>query len=112
MPSHILMVMDVHGECAMEKYYPVNQGEGGNMPFIPKEKRPAMDKVIDEMILRDVRADGGLSYVLYKYCKKHVQPSYNAYKNYIGELRECAEQIERDLMGPYEEEAKKRNGDI
>lgn len=82
------------------------------MPFIPPEKRPNMDKVVEEMVKQGVFADGKLNYVLYKFCKYHVQPSYNNLKNYMGELRECAEQIERDMLAPYEEERKEINGDV
>jgi hypothetical protein len=112
MLSHILYRPDVHRVCVMEKSYLVYQERGGNMPFIEQSKRPAMDKVIDEILLRGVRADGSLNYVLYKLCKKHVTPGYINYRNFVGELRECIEQIERDLIAPYEEEAKQRNGDV
>jgi hypothetical protein len=82
------------------------------MPFIKKERRPAMDAIFDHMIMNGVRADGDLNYILYKFCKYRVEPSYNNYKNFCGELRECVEQIERDFIAPYEERKRKENGDI
>jgi hypothetical protein len=59
-----------------------------------------------------VRADGDLNYILYAFCKRHVNPSYNNYKNFCGELRQCATEIERRLLGPYEDEKILENGDV
>lgn len=82
------------------------------MPYIKQEDRIVMDLVIKTMIDADVRANGDLNYILYSFCKKAIEPGYNNYKNYIGELRQCATEIERRILGPYEDEAIKRNGDI
>jgi hypothetical protein len=60
----------------------------------------------------DVKADGDLNYVLYRFAKYHVTPSYNAYKNFCGELHQVATEIERRLLAPYEDEAIERNGDV
>jgi len=60
----------------------------------------------------DVEASGDLNYILFAFCRRHVKPSYNNYKNFCGELRQCATEIERRLLGPYEDEAIKRNGDV
>jgi hypothetical protein len=59
-----------------------------------------------------VLANGDLNYVLFKFCKYHVQSSYNNYKNFCGELRQCATEIERRLLAPYEDEKIKENGDV
>lgn len=82
------------------------------MPYILKENRPAMDKIVAEMEFADVRADGDLNYILYAFCKRHVKPSYNNYKNFCGELRQCATEIERRLLGPYEDIKIIENGDV
>ena len=74
-----------------------------NMPYIKKEKRPVFDRVVDEMVSTGVKVDGDLNFILFKFCKYHVKPSYNNYKNYIGELRQCATEIERRLLAPYED---------
>jgi hypothetical protein len=58
----------------------------------------------------DVKADGDLNYILYAFCKRFVKPSYNNYKNFCGELRQCATEIERTLLGPYEDLKEKENG--
>ena len=82
------------------------------MPYIKKEKREIMDDIVTEMARRPVLADGDLNYILFSYCKYHIKPSYNNYKNYCGELRQCVSEIERRLLGPYEEIKIKENGDV
>ena len=64
------------------------------------------------MVDAKIRADGDLNYVLYAFCKKHVLVNYNSIKNYVGELRSCATEIERRILAPYEDEKKSSNGDI
>lgn len=84
-----------------------------------------MRKLIEEA---NVRPNGDINYILFKFCKYNVQPSYNSYKNYMGiiyrlvegcknteyadELRESAEWIRIKLLTPYEEEKCKINGDV
>ena len=82
------------------------------MPYIKPEKREDMDKVVYEMARIPVLADGDLNYILFKYCKCHMKPSYNSYKNFCGELRQCVTEIERRLLAPYEDEKIKENGDV
>jgi len=82
------------------------------MPYIKQERREALDLIVKEMIVRDVIADGDLNYILYKHCKNHIKPSYNNYKNFCGELRQCATEIERRLLAKYEDEKIKENGDV
>jgi hypothetical protein len=82
------------------------------MPYIKKENREGMDYVIEAMNEAGVQANGDLNYILYKFCKDSVKPSYNNYKNFCGELRQCATEIERRLLGPYEDEKIKENGDV
>jgi len=82
------------------------------MPYIKQENRPAMDKVVDVMVESGVRVNGDLNYVLFKFCKYHVEPSYNNYKNFCGELNECVAEIRRRLLGPYESVKEVENGDV
>jgi len=82
------------------------------MPYVKEERRPALDTVVDMMEWADIKADGDLNYVLFKYCKTLVKPGYNNFKNFIGELHQCATEIERRLLGPYEDEKIKENGDV
>jgi len=82
------------------------------MPYIKQKDRPKMNMVVDVMRFQGVKADGKLNYVLYKLCKDDVEPSYNNYKNFIGELRQCATEIERRLLAEYEDLKIKENGDV
>lgn len=82
------------------------------MPYVKKDGRPALDEIVELMQDKDIQANGDLNYVLYAFCKRYVMPSYNAYKNYCGELRQCATEIERRLLADYEEEKIHENGDV
>ena len=82
------------------------------MPYIKKNRRNVVDDVIYFMKQVNIRADGDLNYMLYKYCKEMVDPSYNNYKNFCGELRQCATEIERRLLASYEDKKRKENGDV
>jgi hypothetical protein len=86
------------------------------MPYVVQEKRPALDIVVQSMarVFKEggIKADGDLNYVLYAYCKRYIKPSYNNYKNFRGELRECADEIKRRLLDPYEDEKIEENGDV
>lgn len=64
------------------------------------------------MISADVVANGDLNYILFKFCKYQVEPSYNNYKNFCGELRQCATEIERKILAPYEDLKIIENGDV
>jgi hypothetical protein len=64
------------------------------------------------MVDADVRATGDLNYILYVFCKRHIEPGYNNYKNFCGELRQCATEIERRLLAKYEDEKILANGDV
>lgn len=83
------------------------------MPFIKsKERRKELDKVVDVMAKVEVKADGDLNYILYKYCKYIISAGYNSYKNFLGELHECECQCRQDFLIPYEIVKKNENGDV
>jgi hypothetical protein len=139
------------------------------MPYVKQERRPALDKVIDELVKLNrqsgditlfllklsrsqikgfvtqakrlekaltqalyskVEPNGDINYILFKYCKYYVKPSYNNYKSFMGEIytalslfdirsrsyideyREAAEWIRIKLLTPYEEEKIIENGDV
>lgn len=71
-----------------------------------------MNTVVDSMIHADVQVDGDLNYILYAFCKRHIKPNYNSYKNYLGELNEAAEEIRRRMLVPYEQKKISENGDV
>jgi hypothetical protein len=85
---------------------------GINMPYIKWEDRKRMLAVIETMKAVGVEANGDLNYILYAFCKDYIKPSYNNYKNFCGELRQCATEIERRILAPYEDVKIKENGDI
>ena len=84
------------------------------MPYISDEngRRRQIDKIVEIMYYLDVKADGDLNYILYAYCKRYIKPSYNNFKNFCGELRQCATEIERRLVAPYEDKKIRDNGDV
>lgn len=82
------------------------------MPYTVSDKRPPMNIIVNLMKALDVKADGDLNYVLFAFCKRFVKPSYNNYKNFCGELRQCATEIERELLAPYEDQKKAENGEV
>lgn len=82
------------------------------MPYIKQDERKKMDRIVNLMAILGVEAKGDLNYILYKFCKHCITPSYNNFKNYCGELRQCATEIERRILAPYEDEKIKENGDV
>ena len=82
------------------------------MPYIKQSRREKLDPLVDLLREKQIKADGDLNYLLYAYCLRHVEPSYNQYKNFCGELRQCVTEIERRLLGPYEDEKIIENGDV
>lgn len=82
------------------------------MPYIKQERRQPMDNIIGLMALEKVKANGDLNYILFKFCKYQVEPGYNNYKNFCGELRQCATEIERKILAPYEDSKIEENGDV
>lgn len=81
------------------------------MPYIKQEDRKILDAVVSN--LGDIlEVNGDLNYLLFALCKRHVTPSYNNYKNFCGELRQCATEIERRILAPYEDKQRKSNGDV
>lgn len=81
------------------------------MPYIKDQQRAVMDQIVDQMA-HTVKANGDLNYILYAFCKRHINPSYNDYKNYLGELNEAAEEIRRRMLAPYEDRKIMENGDV
>lgn len=82
------------------------------MPYIKQDRREEIDDILESFIHKDIKADGDLNYLLYKFCKYGIKPSYNNYKNFCGELRQCATEIERTLLADYENKKRMENGRI
>lgn len=82
------------------------------MPYIKKNQRPKCDAIVERMMRAEIQPTGELNYLLYKYCAETVEPGYNNYKNFVAELHECAHEIRRRFMAPYENEKITENGDV
>ena len=82
------------------------------MPYIKQEDRNCLDDIFFQMREQNIRANGDLNYLLFKYCKYCIPKSYNSLKNYIGELRQCAVEIERKILAKYEDLKEKENGKV
>lgn len=82
------------------------------MPYVKQELRPFLDLIVKEMERHSIKANGDLNYVLFKYCKENVAPAYGNYKNFIGELNECAAEIRRRFLVPHEKKKIEENGDV
>lgn len=82
------------------------------MPYIEEKRRPDMNIIVNLMKGLDVKVNGDLNYVLFAFCKRFIKPSYNNYKNFCGELRQCATEIEREILAPYEDKKKAENGEV
>ena len=82
------------------------------MPYVKQDRRPDLDMVVKLMNDVEVVANGDLNYILFAYCKRHIKPSYNNYKNFMGELNEAAEEIRRRILAPYEDSKIIENGDV
>lgn len=82
------------------------------MPYVEQDQRQNLNTLVEIMNSIGISANGDLNYVLFKYCKNHVRPSYNNYKNFLGELNECSEEIRRRLLAKYEDKKIEENGDV
>lgn len=82
------------------------------MPYIKQDRREALEPILQLMKDLNIEANGDLNFLMYAYCKRYISPSYNNYKNFCGELQQCATEIERRLIGPYEDEKIIENGDV
>jgi len=82
------------------------------MPYIKQDERKKLEKILKLMKKLEIKANGDLNYILFTYCKRNISLSYNNLKNYLGELNQTISEIERKILGPYEDQKIKENGDI
>lgn len=84
------------------------------MPFIPKDKRPVLDEILDDAEF-DLEPDGKLNYFLVALMlrqRKIKGESYAFYKNFIAEIRDAADEISDLYKLPYEKRKREENGNI
>jgi hypothetical protein len=81
------------------------------MPYIKKEERGYIDHLLEP--LADFKLDSGkLNYVITKILLFQKPECYDDYNSLIGTLECVKQEFYRRQIGPYEDEAKKRNGDV
>ena len=71
------------------------------MPYIAQKGRWKMDSAVALFDDKEKWTEGVLATVLFTYCDKEVVPSYNNYKNFCGELEQCATEVERRHDMPF-----------
>ncbi len=109
---------------------------GGLTPGILPTYFPKYRIALKASYFAEAKPNGDINYILFKYGKYHIKPSYNNYKAYIGaihqakdtlnsqkyvgpsvmryvdEYRESAEWVRMKLLMPYEDQKIKENGDV
>ena len=87
------------------------------MPYIKKEHRPAADTLIDPVIehLKNLpveEQDGTLNYLVTKIIKQVYPKKYFHLNRALGVLSAITQELYRRVIGPYEDEKIKENGDV
>jgi hypothetical protein len=87
------------------------------MPYIGREKRPAIDEKIDPLIdylksLPVESQDGSLNYAITRIIR-HVYPQkYFHFNRALGVLTAVTQELYRRVIGPYEDTKISENGDV
>lgn len=87
------------------------------MPYIKKEQRPAVDTLIDPVIgyLKNLPVedqDGTLNYFVTRIIKEVYPKKYFHFNRALGVLSAITHELYRHIIGPYEDEKIKENGDV
>lgn len=87
------------------------------MPYIKKESRPAIDKLIEPLInhlksLPTEEQDGSLNYAVTKIIKHLYPQKYFHFNRALGVLTAIAHELYRKIVGPYEDTKISENGDV
>lgn len=87
------------------------------MPYIPRNQRPELDKKMDPLIahlskLPFEEQDGALNYVITRMIRKIYPTRYRHLNRALGVLTAVTQELYRRVVGPYEDEKIKENGDI
>jgi len=83
------------------------------MPYIHLNERPKFDKVIEQ--LPDMTMAGELNYVIFSICLRFLRFNgvrYTIFNAIIGVLGCVIQEFYRRMVGPYEDQAIERNGDL
>ena len=91
------------------------------MPYIPQETRNDIDAEITGLLiaLEDVpfeKRGGAVNYTIARIVMNTLKPktgwSYHSLANALSHIHEAEEEIRRRMLGPYEDECIKKNGDL
>ena len=87
------------------------------MPYVKKDQRPPLDKLADPVIaylakLPVEEQDGALNYLVTKIIRTVYPRRYFHYNRALGVLSAIAHELYRHVVGPYEDEKIKENGDV
>ncbi|MBS7641759.1 hypothetical protein KEJ40_01145 [Candidatus Bathyarchaeota archaeon] len=87
------------------------------MPYIKPERRPPLDRIVDEVV--DVLAgtpsqewDGQLNYLITRILKRLYEPSYLNYERVMGLLSCIQHEFYRRFIASYEDRKIVEYGDI
>jgi hypothetical protein len=89
------------------------------MPYVPPVNRVAVDVILEGLVarLREIKArPGDCNYVVTRVVLESLKPSegwsYHSLSDAVRVLKDAAAEIERRLLGPYEDDAILKNGDM
>ncbi|MEM2367012.1 MAG: hypothetical protein QXQ50_02115 [Candidatus Bathyarchaeia archaeon] len=87
------------------------------MPYIKPERRPELDKIIEQILifmqkLPNRERDGCLNYLFTKTLKTLFKPSYFNYERIMGLLSCIQQEFYRRWISPYEDSKMKEHGDV
>jgi len=87
------------------------------MPYIKKENRPAIDALIEPLLkhfqsLPVEEQDGALNYTITKIIKSLYPKKYFHFNRALGVLSAVTHKLYRRVIGPYEDEKIRENGDV
>jgi Domain of unknown function (DUF6899) len=87
------------------------------MPYIKKEQRPDIDKLIEPLIkhlqsLPVEDQDGSLNYAVTKIIKNVYPQKYFHFNRALGVLTAITHELYRKVIGPYEDTKIAENGDV
>jgi len=86
------------------------------MPYIKIANRMALDTIIDGLVKRLSQIDatqGDVNYTITRIVLETLnKDSYHSLSGCVAVLRDAADEIQRRLLGPYEDTAILKNGDM
>lgn len=89
------------------------------MPYITLERRAALDTIIDGLLNRLWEIEckkGDVNYCITRIILDALKPptgwDYHSLSDCVSVARDSADEIQRRLLGPYEDSAASKNGDL